>query len=205
MNWLAHSLLSEPTAAFRLGNLLPDLLTHAELREVPADLLPGVRCHRAIDAFTDSHPAVRRSIACIKPPYRRFGGILVDVFYDHILSQEWHRFCPVPLETFVLDVYASISMRHKDLPSHVHAPIELMITENWLCSYRDPEGLRLTAQRIGRRLRRPVDLRVGIEQLEQRRKEVAEHFESFFPELLAHVCEREPRIGAFARKQIERT
>jgi acyl carrier protein phosphodiesterase len=192
MNWLAHLLLSEPTAAFRLGNLLPDLLTHAELSQLPADLLPSVRCHRAIDAYTDAHPSVRRSIACIEPPYRRFGGILVDVFYDHILSQEWHQFCPVPLESFVQDVYLSIASRRNDLPTRLHAPIELMITENWLGSYGDAAGLRLTVQRIGRRMRRPVDLKVGLEFLEQRRSEVNEHFHSFFPELLAHVSSHRP-------------
>ena len=34
MNWLAHALLSENTPVFRLGNLLPDFLTAAELQQL---------------------------------------------------------------------------------------------------------------------------------------------------------------------------
>src|SRR5262245_37378391 len=106
MNWLAHLLLSEPSAAFRIGNVLPDILSLAELRCLPAEYLAGAECHWRIDAFTDSHPVFRRSMARLTPPHRRFGGVLMDLFYDHFLAVDWSSHASVPLEQFAQSVYA---------------------------------------------------------------------------------------------------
>src|SRR4026208_598678 len=107
MNWLAHLYLSEPTPAFRIGNLLPDLVPASELVDLPGDFRRGVEQHRRIDAFTDSHPIVRRSMNRVSPPFRRFAGVLVDVFYDHILAREWNSFSSGPLSEFAQEVYSS--------------------------------------------------------------------------------------------------
>jgi acyl carrier protein phosphodiesterase len=104
MNWLAHLLLSEPEAAFRIGNILPDILTRAELQKLSPIFQGGAETHRLIDAFTDCHPVVRRSIGRFVPPFRRFGGILVDVFYDHFLAVDWINYSEVPLGNFCAHV-----------------------------------------------------------------------------------------------------
>src|SRR3569833_1990969 len=105
MNWLAHLFLSEPNAEFRIGNLLPDLARPSVLAGLSADFVRGIQQHRRIDAFTDSHPIVRRSIARVGPEFRRFGGIFVDIFYDHFLSREWPNFSDMPLTEFTRDIY----------------------------------------------------------------------------------------------------
>src|SRR5262245_27969290 len=101
MNWLAHLLLSEPTSAFRIGSLLPDFVRPPLLAGLPIDFQRGIECHRRIDAFTDAHPIVRRSVGRFVPPYRRFAGILVDVFYDHFLARDWTAHASIPLTDFV--------------------------------------------------------------------------------------------------------
>src|SRR3954463_9153752 len=107
MNWLAHLFLSQPDPAFRVGNLLPDLLPISALSDLAPEILRGVRQHRRIDAFTDTHPVVRRSINRLNPPLRRFGGIVVDVFYDHFLSRDWERYSKVPLSNFIGEIYVA--------------------------------------------------------------------------------------------------
>src|SRR4051812_17048427 len=92
MNWLAHLLLSEKTPAFWLGNLLPDLVSATVLRSLPPEFQPGIRRHLQIDAFTDSHPLFRQSILRLDPDFRRYGGIIIDILYDHFLASEWERF-----------------------------------------------------------------------------------------------------------------
>ncbi len=92
MNWLAHLFLSEPTPAFRIGSLLPDILPSRELQHLGREFQRGIERHRQIDAFTDSHAIVRRSILLLGPGFRRFGGILVDMFYDHFLASDWSRY-----------------------------------------------------------------------------------------------------------------
>jgi acyl carrier protein phosphodiesterase len=116
MNWLAHVFLSEPDVEHRLGNLLADLVKGRDRLGMSAGFLRGTKTHQAIDAFTDSHPVAGRSRARISDEHGRFAGILVDVFYDHLLAVSWGRYCPQPLEEFTAEFYAAIGDRRLALP-----------------------------------------------------------------------------------------
>lgn len=187
MNWLAHLVLSEPSPAFRIGNLLPDLLTAAELAGVPAIYHAGIACHRRIDAFTDAHPVVRRSVRRVSPSHRRFAPILMDVFYDHFLSTHWDDYWRQPLEVFLKEVYGSFDAQRTRLPVGVHGHLQQMRAENWLGCYREIAGIQLTLERIQRRFRREVALGKAVIELERNYNSLKTDFEEFFPELRAHV------------------
>lgn len=187
MNWLAHVLLSEPTPEFRIGNLLPDLLGAAALAEVPQVFARGVACHRMIDRFTDRHPVVRQSVQRVAVPYRRFAPILVDVFYDHFLSINWREYCAVPLPQYLDEFYTTFDGQRGLIPE-VFPHLERMRTENWLGSYGDLAGVRLTLERISRRFRRPLQLGGAVVELERNYTELRADFAAFFPELRVGVA-----------------
>jgi len=188
MNWLAHLLLSEPTPAFRLGGILPDLVSAPLLAGMPSEFQRGIQRHRQIDAYTDSHAIFRRSVQRLNPPFRRFGGIIMDVFYDHFLSVEWKNYCAQPLEQFVADFYVSFDAQQTQLPAETFGHLQRMRAENWLCSYRELAGVQLTLERIGRRLRRQINLGAAVTELEQQYDLLREDFGEFFPQLRAHVA-----------------
>jgi acyl carrier protein phosphodiesterase len=187
MNWLAHVLLSEPSPAFRIGNLLPDLLPRTAVATISPAFQRGMSCHRRIDAFTDSHPVVRHSVQRISAPHRRFAGILVDVFYDHFLSAEWERHCAQPLAEFVAEFYDSFAAHPSELPAETFGILQRMRVENWLGCYQDLAGVELTLARIGRRLRRPIHLGMAVVELEAQYELLRSDFEEFFPQLRAHL------------------
>lgn len=187
MNWLAHLFLSEPNPAFRIGNLLPDLVPAAQLRALPARFMPGIECHRHIDAFTDRHPVVRRSIARLVPPHRRFGGVLVDLFYDHFLAVNWANYSGESLEQFAQSVYADLESHWRELPATATGRLYGMRSDDWLCSYREIANVRLALDQIGARLRRPRALGAGVTELERNYPALQADFHEFFPELRAHV------------------
>src|SRR4029453_4779348 len=105
LNWLAHVFLSDSNVEFRLGNLLADIVRGEELQRMSAAFLRGVHKHKQIDAFTDSHPLVKRSRSRVSPQFRRFSGVLVDVFYDHLLATHWQRYSPIVLDAFTAKFY----------------------------------------------------------------------------------------------------
>jgi acyl carrier protein phosphodiesterase len=188
MNWLAHLQLSEPSAAFRLGNVLPDLAAARELTGLPAEMLRGVQCHHRIDAFTDAHPRFRGSVARLSPAHRRFGGIIVDVLYDHFLTVRWNDYSAVPLRACVDEFYASFDQHREQVPMSVWPVLERMREQDWLRSYGDLAGVRLALWRIGRRLRQPRDLGECVPELEQDYAGFGSDFDVFFPQLAAHVA-----------------
>lgn len=188
MNWLAHLHLSEPSPEFRLGNVLPDLLGARELAALPAEFQRGVTCHRRIDAFTDAHPCFRQSVARLGPPFRRFGGIIIDVFYDHLLAVNWPGFSPQPLRRCVDEFYASFASHRSVLPTAVWPVLERMQEQDWLGSYGDLAGVRVALNRIGCRLRQPRELGACGPELERNYVALAADFARFYPELRGHIA-----------------
>jgi acyl carrier protein phosphodiesterase len=187
MNWLAHLYLSEPNPEFRLGNLLADIAPNESLASLPDGFQRGIVQHRRIDAFTDSHPVVRRSIQRFAPPLRRFGSILCDVFYDHFLARDWDAYSSEPLSTFSQSVYGSFDAYRPIISPDAYSRLEQMRAGDWLCLYRELAGVAHALERIGSRLRRPVDFSQGVSALQRDYESLHADFRTFFPELSSHV------------------
>lgn len=183
MNWLAHLLLSEPSPRYRLGNLLPDLVTVNELAGLPAEYQRGIACHRRIDAFTDAHPVVRRSKARIDPEFRRYAGVLVDIFYDHVLAREWNAHSAQPLEELLAEFYTSLEGIRPELSAPILVGLDRMRAANWLGSYGEIAGIERALTRLSRRLTRPVALGTAVRNLERDYELLRADFAEFFPEL----------------------
>jgi acyl carrier protein phosphodiesterase len=187
MNWLAHLYLSEPTAEFRIGNLLPDMASAARLAYLPEPYQQGIRCHRQIDRFTDSHPRVRSCVQRFPPPYRRFGGILTDVYFDHFLARDWPQHSTVPLPEFIREVYRDIETCSLVIPAETLPPLQRMQQEDWLGSYRSVAAVADILGRISRRFRRPFDLTGSLPIFQEHEAAFLDDFQAFFPELVAHL------------------
>jgi acyl carrier protein phosphodiesterase len=187
MNWLAHLYLSEPNAAFRVGNLLPDLTSRAQLALLPEPYQKGIRCHRQIDRFTDSHPRVWSCVRRFPPPYRRFGGILTDVYFDHLLARDWSEYSTVPLPDFIGEFYRDIEICSAVIPAEANQRLRRMREEDWLGRYHHTAGVADILGRIGRRFRRPLDLTDSLAIFQEYETAFLDDFRSFFPDLIAHL------------------
>ncbi len=187
MNWLAHLYLSDPNAQFRTGNLLPDLASASQLAGLPEAFQKGIRRHRAIDCFTDTHPRVKTCVSRFPPPYRRFGGILTDVYFDHFLARDWVKYSTVPLPQFIDEAYRDIDSCLPHIPTNAAYPLHRMLDEDWLSSYHTIPGIADILSRISRRLRRPFDLSRSLPIFQEQESDFSADFHAFFPELIAHV------------------
>ena len=191
MNWLAHLLLSEAKVEHRLGNLLGDLTKGKERENLSTEILRGIADHQKIDIFTDSHPIVKQSKQRIDCQYRRFSGILVDIFYDHILANNWHNYSDIPLEGFASEIYISFEPYLEHIPVKASSVIKRAIADNWLTSYRDLDGIEQALQRISwkltRRRNKYFNLCPAIEELTTNYQDLETDFKLFFPELIQHM------------------
>jgi len=183
MNWLAHLLLSEPAPAFRVGNVLADILPITEIRLLPEPFQAGILRHRAIDSFTDKHPIFRQSIARLDSHYRRYGGVIMDIFYDHLLTARWHEHSDMSLDEFVTQFHADVDTCRLEIPTGAYRIFQRMRTGAWLTSYGDVDGVRLTLDRMSQRLRRPFDLGSAADELEQHYVALTQDFAEFFPQI----------------------
>ena len=188
MNWLAHLVLSEPQADFRIGNLLPDFLPMGQLAGLPTVIAQGVHRHRQIDAYTDAHPVVLRCAARFAPPLRRFGKVLTDVFFDHFLARDWSDYSSMPLAEFLENFYRATEDHRSSLPPLACLRLDQLRRYNWMADYGRVEGITHVLQRMGARLRRPVDLVPAMRVLEDRYEDFQNDFEEFFPDIRKEVA-----------------
>ena len=60
MNYLAHSYLSFNQPEILVGNMISDFVKGKKKFTYPSDIQNGIVLHRAIDEFTDAHPATKK-------------------------------------------------------------------------------------------------------------------------------------------------
>lgn len=195
VNWLAHVFLSRPDTEHRLGNLLADLVRGNERTGLNADFIHGAECHRRIDAFTDAHAIVRTSRARIDPAYRRFSGVLIDIFYDYFLASRWDRYNSQPLPQFTATFYAaaSDSPTITRLPAPARTVLTRIMRHDLLGSYQRIDGVEHALRRISdylqSRWQRNFALERAVQELARNEAALSDDFAAFFPQLQQHVAE----------------
>lgn len=187
MNWLAHAYLSKRNIEFRVGNILPDLVSITELKKFSPAFQEGIICHKAIDIFTDSHPIVKTGISRMPANFKRYGGILTDVFYDHFLAKNWASYSAIGLSQFSDDVHRDLREIEGDIPDDILFKFKRIFEHHIFESYKDISGVGIALQRIDLRLRRPAELGSAIVILEQYYDLYESEFAAFFAELQKHV------------------
>ena len=165
MNFLAHALLAGEAPALIVGGVVGDWIKGPMLGTLPDDLAKGVALHRAIDSFAESHPAFRRSRSRVSVDRRRYAGVLVDVFYDHLLARNWATIHHRPLDEYCETVYRLIKDRLSELPISSHPALTLMSQEDWLTSYAQIGGVADVLARMSRRARQPNPLGNGEQEI----------------------------------------
>ena len=183
MNWLAHLHLAAPDPRARVGALLPDLVDRCVLDAVAPVFRPAIAEHHLIDSFTDSHAVFARSRARFSPGLRRFSGILVDVFYDHFLTLNWPEASHASAQELVAAFYQDMDDHAHELPASVNEQLGDIRAGDWLRNYGTMAGLHDTLLRLGRRLRRPVNLTAALDDLSAHYTAFDHDFREFYPEL----------------------
>lgn len=188
MNYLAHIYLARHSDEAMLGALLGDFVKPHSASRFSAETEAEIVTHRKVDSFTDSHPLVLQAKQLFDGPSRRYAGILLDVFYDHLLARDWARYSAEPLGDFIARFYGALARHAAMLPENLARAAPRMIEQDWLGSYADYGGVETAIRRISTRLSKNGDqLRDGLAGLKANEAQLAAGFDAFFPELIAFV------------------
>ncbi len=190
MNHFAHLVLAQPTAESVVGNLLGDFARGVDTARLPRAVLAGLRNHRAVDRFTDAHPRVRQMKRGFSRERRRFAGIALDIYFDHLLIRYWPRFEARPLQPLIGDFYRRMSaarglMPHEDM----RRVTGRMVEYDWFGSYRDVDAVAESLDRVAARIRFANRFDNAIEDLQRNHEQIRDGFFEFYPALQRHVAE----------------
>ena len=191
MNHFAHLVLAQPTVESTVGNLLGDFARGVDADTLPVPVRAGLFNHRAVDRFTDSHPLVLEMKRGFSRERRRFAGIALDIYFDHLLIQHWQRFEQRPLEPLIEDFYRRMALGRALMPgSDMRRVTQRMIDYDWFGSYRDIDAVAESLDRVAGRIRFANGFANAIEDLLRQHDSIRDGFLEFFPELQRYVAEQ---------------
>ena len=184
VNFLAHIYLSFGDPQITLGNFMADSIRGRDYQQYPERIQKGVLLHRAIDTFTDTHPITRKSSKRLHARYRHYSMVIVDIYYDHFLARNWKAYSNIPLEIFTDNFYRLLEENLEVMPETVQHMAPYMITDNWLLSYRELEGIHRVLKGLNRRTGLKSGMDQAVEELEDFYGEFQTEFTAFFNELI---------------------
>lgn len=187
MNYLAHMQLSCSDDYLLMGNFLADMLDLHETEKLPEAYQQGVKLHRLIDSFTDTHPVVSEVNKLLHPNHHKYAPVVSDVIFDYFLALNWSKFESRPLESFCQMVYQIIGDHMHLLSGRKRNMVEHMVADNFLMKYTNIEGMQFVFNKMSARSRYVSNFPKAIEDIEIHYDEINRLFNLFYPDLVGEV------------------
>ena len=191
MNYLAHLFLSGKEQEIIVGNLLEDFVVgridHPRNAHFPERIKIGILLHRQIDTFTDTHPYVSACKSVLYEKYGKYSAVVVDIFFDHFLAVNWHKFTDENLDNFTKRVYFSYENHWDILPEKMKPMISSMIKYDWLKNYSEFWAIEKALLNVSKRAIYQSNMENALEDLKLHYDFFQENFLQFFPEMMK-VC-----------------
>ena len=138
MNYLAHAWLSFHQPEIVVGNMISDFVKGKKQFDLSPAIQKGIRLHRAIDNFTDTHPVTKELKEFYRPHYRLYSGAFADVTYDHFLANDKNEFpAAEALKAFSATTYSILEDHFSGLPPGFQKIFPYMRSQDWLFNYRE--------------------------------------------------------------------
>jgi acyl carrier protein phosphodiesterase len=187
LNYIAHIHIGLHTQTSLLGNFLGDFVKGSQLQYLPFEIEQGIRLHRSIDVFTDSHPLIIELKRCFPVDIRRMAGVVIDIYFDYLLMQVWKQYFNTHFDIVFTKFYQQLESF--SLPENVYfnQQARRLKTHQWLRQYINVETCFQAFVSIENRLKNRVLFAKKAEFfLLQHADQLESGFQQFYPECLNH-------------------
>ncbi|NII11253.1 ACP phosphodiesterase [Oleiagrimonas sp. C23AA] len=182
MNHLAHAWLAGGDAGLEVGGLMGDFVRGTPDETLPDSLRQGIALHRAIDTYTDAHPVVAAARARFEPPWRRYAGIMLDVWFDYCLAHQL-RAQGEDLDAFSARLRQRLRAHWPWLPARLQRFSGYMQAHGLPAAYAEPAMLKNVFAGLSQRLSRANPLADAWPQLHAQAPRLEADYRAFFPDL----------------------
>lgn len=187
MNYLAHLYLAGDNPDLIVGGFIADAVKGRQIETFSTEIIRGIRLHRQIDMFTDAHPVIERGKAALRPKFRKFAGIVMDVFGDHFLAKNWNDYSDQDLKDYTEHIYTLLHQYKEAMPERSRYTLHYMSMQDWLMNYQHIEGIQRALAGLARRSRFPSGMENAHKELERHYLFYQSIFHEFLPDLVKFV------------------
>jgi acyl carrier protein phosphodiesterase len=184
MNYLAHAFLSKNDKDLLIGNFIADHLRGNDFKAYPEKIIQGILLHRRIDTFTDVHPEFKKSKRLFYDGFEKYSGVLVDIYFDHLLAKNFEIHSNVTLKEFSKNVYSVYSDHHLLIPKSSVRFLEYVLQNNVYSSYADIKGIEQVLNHLSHRIKHKSQLDESVKLFLKNQEALETNFANFFRDVL---------------------
>jgi acyl carrier protein phosphodiesterase len=184
MNTLCHLVIGHPDPDVMLGQFLGDFVK-GPVSDTPYSqrVRQGIQAHRRIDASGDRHSFTRFAKSTLPERHRRFAGVVLDVYSDHLLLNAWEDLVEAPLQSTLDCFYGCLEELPENAPASASRTAGVMVSYRLLEATGDPRNLSEILRRIGTRLRRPPPFQEVLERFQEQEEGFQKRFSDYFRDM----------------------
>lgn len=187
MNFLAHIYLSGNSEGLIIGNYIADAVKGKQLDLFHSEITKGIILHRKIDTYTDTHAIVEKSKARLRPVYRKYASVIIDILYDHYLAVNWKNYSDIPLFEYSKNIYGLIKKHEQILPEKSKLFMQYMIKNDILNAYSNLNGIEKVLKGMAQRTSFESNMNLSIKEIKEYYLLFEEEFYQFFPDIQQYV------------------
>ena len=184
MNFLAHIYLSGDNPDVIFGNFIGDFVRGSQFKGYSEIVQKGILLHRFIDEYTDHHELVKAQKMQLRPHFRKYAGVALDVYFDYFLAKYWKNYDAQSLRDYANQFYELTNQRVALLPERGARFHKFMIEYDIIYQYRTKKGMSQVFNGMARRSSFNSGMENAAKVLEIHEEEMAETFRQFFPDLI---------------------
>ena len=184
MNYLAHFHLSNNDENLIIGNYIADDVKGKAYLNYSSEIQRGILLHRKIDDFTDNHTVVDNSKGLIRQHQNKFTPVVMDIFYDYFLANNWNSYSDKELLSFTTQIYKVLFKNITSLPDQSQMRLSFMAKSNWLYNYKNMSGMEKSLTGMSKRTKYDNNMNNAHLILKEKEHELNVDFNAFYPDLI---------------------
>jgi acyl carrier protein phosphodiesterase len=190
MNFLAHLFLSGPQSEKMVGNFIADSVKGSDMAGFSEGIQQGIKLHRVIDTYTDSHEIMLKSKERLRKRYGKYAPVVSDIFYDHFLAVHWEEYANNSLRNYADETYGFLETYYPVFPERSKQFYNYMVKYDILFAYSKIEGIDRVMRGMSRRASFVSGMETAADELLRGYEAYRGEFRSFFPRLQEHVLQQ---------------
>lgn len=187
MNYLAHLYLSGNNTESLIGNFIADAVKGYQAGHYSPGIQEGIRLHRLIDSYTDTHPIVGISKSKLREQYGKYTPVIIDIFYDHFLAKNWNHYSNEPLDFFSKKTYDILKNNRSIFPEKANLFLSYVLRYNILEGYADVKKIRSVFRGMSQRATFESKMETATDALLTHYNSLENEFMEFFPQLEKYI------------------
>ncbi|MEN9699629.1 MAG: hypothetical protein RLZZ301_827 [Bacteroidota bacterium] len=152
MNFLGHLYFSGTDLELMHCNLYGDYVRGSNLTHLAPKIQEGIRLHRNIDHYMDTHPAVLEAKRQLSSQLPKVSGIAIDLIFDHLLARDWQTHHPLDYHLYLRQFYTHQATHHLDFSPAFQSFLSVLKSRQWMNFYPSLYGLQKSCEGVATRL-----------------------------------------------------